>query len=495
MAIGGLDVGSTGSKISVFSADGSLLHQAYRSYPISRELDMHEINAADIWEAVCSLVTDAAKISPDLAAIGITTFGESFVLLDENDEILLPTMMYTDPRGAEEAEALVNQFGMLAMQNITGVNPHSMYGLPKLMWVKKHHPEVWGRIKYVLEIEDYLVYKLTGKRIVDYSLATRLMAFDIHSLRWNTELLDFAGVPVDWLSSPVPTGTDAGAIKPEIAKTLNLPKNLHIVSCCQDQIAAAVGAGVLETGQATDGTGTVECITPVFTGIPENGSLQSNNYAIVPFLRPGTYCCYAFTYTGGALINWFIDTLAGVAKQDEKEKGGSIYDELEAQTEDNPSGILVLPYFAGAATPYMDSGAKGAFIGMTLETTIADLYRAVQEGIAFEMALNLDLLRQGGLSIDMLNATGGCAKSEKWLQMKADILNIPITRMGVDEAGTVGGIMLTGVATGVFANLEDAKKMLVKPLETFYPRADKHAAYLPYFERYKKLYSAVRQLA
>lgn len=494
MAIGGLDVGSTGSKITVFSEDGQLLHQAYRNYPVSREMNAHEINAGDIWEAVCQLLSGAAEAIPDLQAVGISTFGESFVLLDEHEKILLPTMMYTDPRGNDEANELVEQFGMLTMQNITGVNPHSMYGLPKLMWVKRNHPEVWAKVKSVLEIQDFLVFKLTGKRLVDHSLATRMMAFDIHKLSWSHELLNFAGVPVEWLSTPVPTGTDAGTLKPEIAQMLGLPAELHIVACCQDQIAAAVGAGVLQPGQATDGTGTVECITPIFTHIPENGGLQRNNYAIVPFLQPGTFCCYAFTYTGGALIDWFIDQLAGSAKQPASDNGNSIFDQLEANCPDQPTGILVLPHFAGAATPYMDTGAKGAFVGMTLGTTTATLYRAVQEGIAFEMALNLRLLKQTGIPIEKLHATGGCAKSARWLQMKADIFNVPIMRMGVNEAGTIGGIILTGVAMGVYRSLEEAVMILVRPLETFHPHSEMHAAYLPYFERYQRLYDAIRPL-
>lgn len=494
MAIAGLDIGSTGSKITVFSEDGQLLHQAYRNYPVSRELNAHEIHAGDIWEAVCDLLSGAAEQIPALQAVGISTFGESFVLLDENEQILLPTMMYTDPRGGSEANELVEHFGMLTMQSITGVNPHAMYGLPKLMWVKKHHPQIWAKVRYVLEVQDFLVFKLTGNRLVDHSLATRMMAFDIHKLSWSRDLLNFAGVPLEWLSTPVPTGTDAGAVKPDMARLLGLPAELHIVACCQDQIAAAVGAGVLQPGQATDGTGTVECITPIFTHIPENGGLQRNNYAIVPFLKPGTFCCYAFTYTGGALVNWFIDNLAGQVKQKALDNKRSIFDQLEFESADQPTGILVLPYFAGAATPYMDSGAKGAFVGMTLATTTADLYRAVQEGIAYEMALNLGLLKQTGMPIEKLHATGGCAKSARWLQMKADIFNVPVMRMGVDEAGTVGGIILTGVAMGIYANLEEAVRVLVRPLETFHPRPEMHAAYLPFFEQYKRLYDAVRPL-
>ena len=262
MAIGGLDIGSSGSKLTVYRDDGAKLHTGYRDYPVARNAGSHEINARDIWEAVCLLLHDAAEAVPDLSAVGITSFGESFVLLDENDQILLPTMLYTDPRGSVEAEELCNALGAETINDVTGVRSHPMYSLPKVLWIKKNMPEIFEKIARILLIQDYIVYMLTGCAQIDYSLASRTMAFDIRNLRWYSELFNTVGVPESWLSKPVPSGTSAGRVRSEIARSMGLQSEMEVVSCCHDQVAAAVGAGVLKPGTATDGTGTVECITP-----------------------------------------------------------------------------------------------------------------------------------------------------------------------------------------------------------------------------------------
>ena len=369
-----------------------------------------------------------------------------------------------------------------------------MFSLPKLMWIRKHEPKVFSAIRHVLLMEDYVAYLLTGERVIDYSLATRTMAFDIRTLDWSRELLQAAGIPLDWMSRAVPTGTLAGTIRPDLAETLGLPRGLAVVACCHDQVAAAVGAGVLKPGMATDGSGTVECITPVFTEYNRDGSLQKNNYALVPFLKQGTYVSYAFIFTGGSLVKWFLDTLAGSDQAAARAKGISVYAQLEAQMEDKPTGILVLPHFAGAATPYMDTGSKGGIIGLSLENRSADLYRAILEGVGYEMGVNIERLRDSGIQIDSLHATGGGAKSELWLQMKADILNLPVHRMDVAEAGTVGVIMLTGAATGVYEDLDKAVQVFAGVRKTFSPRPEQHEAYRIYYERYRKLYQAIRPL-
>ena len=161
---------------------------------------------------------------------------------------------------------------------------------------------------------------------------------------------------------------------------------------------------------------------------------------------------------------------------------------------DNPTGILVLPHFAGAATPYMDTGSKGAFVGLELRHSPIEMFRAIMEGITFEMRINMEKLAEGGIRINGLNATGGCARSGLWLQMKADILRVPVTRMEVDEAGTVGGIMLTGVATGAFANLDEAAEILVRKIEVYHPRSEAGERYEEHYRRYRGLYGAVRPL-
>ncbi len=494
MVIGGLDVGSTGIKITVINGDGQLLHSGYREYTVSRNANAHEIDANEIWHAAKLLIKDAAEAVPGLSAIGVTSFGESFVLLDENGGILYPTMLYTDPRGMEEIEILKQKLGD-RIAAVTGAAPHSMYSLPKLMWIKEHEREIWSRTKCVCLIGDFLVYKLTGRRLIDYSLAARTMGLDIKAKEWSREVFDAAGVDSALLSAIAPTGTLAGAILPEVSSELGLRKNIDVVICGHDQVAAAVGANTRTPGIATDGGGTVQCVTPVFTDIPQEGGLQKHNYSIIPFLTGETYCSYAFTFTGGALVKWYIDQFMESQKSRAAADGITIYDYLERQMRDEPTGILVLPHFAGAATPYMDNGSKGAFVGLELSSTYADLYRAILEGIAYEIRINKEALESGGVRISGMHASGGCAKSRIWLQIKADILGVPITRMGVDEAGTIGGIMLTGVAIGAFAGLDDAASVLVEKLETYYPRPDKQRLYETHYQRYKRLYESVRPLA
>ncbi len=483
MPISGLDIGSTGAKITVLTESGALLHTGYRAYPTSG----HEVDARHIWDAVKSLLTDAAQAVPSLSAVGVTSFGESFVLLDGAGDVLCPTMMYTDRRGEVEAAALFAQLGE-RIAEISGTAPHAMYSLPKLMWIKAHRPETFARVRRVCLIADYISYKLTGNHLIDHSLAARTMGFDIRKMDWSDALFRAADLDPALFGVPVPTGTDAGPVQPQLAAELGLPEGLRVVLCCHDQVAAAVGAGVLYPGMATDGAGTVQCVTPVFSPIPDGGGLQAHNYSIVPFLRPETYCCYAFSFTGGSLVKWFVDNLA------QRQPGASVYDQLESGMTDAPTGILVLPHFAGAATPYMDTGSRGAFVGLTLAHTQSDLYRAVLEGIAYEMRLNLETLSASGLGVDGLFATGGGAKSALWLQMKADILGVPVTRMSVDEAGTVGGIMLTGVATGVYSGLDEAKSELVRPVHIYEPRPGMHDQYQAHYRRYRRLYQAVRPL-
>ena len=493
MLLAGLDIGSTGCKLSAFRLDGTLVGSAYRDYPVQRSHSAHEVDAAAIWAAVQEVIADSEKQFPGIAGIGITSFGESFVLLDENDQPLLPVMLYTDPRGEEQAARLGAQLGKDTLIEITGLSPHSMYSLPKLMWVKENLPEVYAKVKRIFLMEDYIVYLLTGTIQIDYSLATRTMAFDIRNLCWSEEVFGTAGIDPQLLSRPVPTGTSAGQIKRELTEKLGLWEGTTVVSVSHDQVAAAIGSGVFNESRTVDGAGTVQCMTPVFSTY-DKAKMAENNYSIVPFVKPGSFVTYAFSYTGGALVKWFVDNLAQDAVREAKERGISVYDLLEGPEDGVPTGILVLPHFAGAATPTMDGGSKGAIVGLTLSHTQKDLYRAVMEGVCYEMRLNQELLSGCGVAIAPLHATGGGAKSRVWMQMKADVLNVPVTALTTSEAGATGSAMLVGVALGLYPDLEAAAERMVKVREVFYPREDAHARYEEVYQRYKQLYRAVRPL-
>lgn len=483
MIIGGLDVGTTGCKLTAYDDKGNFIYNSYKEYEVSRQSGEHEIDATVIFDAVCNVIKETAQ-NCELAAIGVTTFGETLTMLDENDKVLLPSMLYTDPRGGEECKELCNALGEEKLTYISGVKPHQMYSLPKIMWIKKNLPEIYAKAKHILLMEDYIVYMLTGNTYIDYSLAARTMALDIRRKCWSDEVLGAAEIDKSLLSTPVPPFNVAGEIKAEIAERLGIKSPIKIVNGAHDQVAAAVGSGVFEVGQAVDGTGTVECVTPVFDSVPETKTLYDEGYSVVPYVFDGTYVCYALSFTGGATLKWFRDNFAD----------GKSYAELDMSVKDEPTGILILPHFAGAANPYMDNGSKAAMIGLTLEHTDADIYKALMEGVTYEIMTNIEHLESFGISPEKLFATGGGAYSDVWLQIKADILNRPVTALAAKEAGSCGTCMMVGVAMGIYKDLYAAKEIFVKEKKTFTPNPEMASKYKKYYNTYKNIYNAVRPI-
>ncbi len=483
MIIGGIDVGTTGCKLTAYDSDGSLICQAYRSYEVNRSCGEHEINAEIIYDAVCEIIKEVS-LKCSLDAIGITTFGETFVLLDENDKAIYPSMLYTDPRGKEECDFLSAKLGEEKIMSITGTKPQEMYSLPKIMWIKNNRCEIYAKAKKILLMEDYIIYRLTGCAKIDYSLAARTMAFDIRKKCWSDEILECAGVDKNLFSTPVAYFEGISDLKPELREKLALKDGVKIINGAHDQVASAVGAGVFEIGRAVDGTGTVECVTPVFDHIPENKKLYDEGYCVVPYVFDGTYVCYALSFTGGAVIKWYRDNFA-------KE---SSYAKLDSSSPSAPTGILVMPHFAGAANPYMDTESKAVIAGITLETKARDLYKALMEGVTYEMMINIEHLEAFGVELKTLFATGGGASSHLWMQIKADILNRPVTSLLAKEVGACGTCMLAGVALGVFKDLYEAKKVFVKQGKTYFPCSENAVVYKEYYEKYKKLYNSVRPI-
>ena len=485
MKIAGLDIGTTGCKLTVFNENGERLGKAYREYAVRRDMSGHEIDAAALMDSVYAVIREMAEQYKDIAGIGVTSFGETFVMTDNADHPLHPAMLYTDPRGAEECAELSRKLGEERITRITGVKPSEMYSIPKIMWIKRHRPEDYAAAKHIFLIEDFAVRRLTGRAQIDFSLAARTMAFDINTLTWSREMFDAAEIDIRLMSKPVPTGTEAGCILPEIAKRTGLNPDCRIVSVSHDQVAAAVGAGAFDGRTAVDGAGTSECLTPVYDSLPDLSVMSRGSFCAVPYAAAGKYVTYAFSSTGGALIRWCLETFGK----------GETYETMEAgYTADEPTGLLVLPHFAGSGTPSLDMGSKGAILGLTTATDGPTIYRACMEGVAYEMRLNYEALAGSGIHFEKLHATGGGAKSRAWMQIKADVLNLPITALKTSDAGTVGSAMLTGIAAGLYTGLEEAAKHMVREAETYEPRPEMHAKYMKIYERYQKLYEAVRPL-
>jgi xylulokinase len=493
--LAGLDIGTTGCKVTVYQANGEFKAEAYREYGPMPSCQPGEIDPSVIKDCVFQVLKEVAPHCGELTGMGITSFGETAVLLDENDNPVMNSLLYTDPRGQEESELLRAHFTDERIAEITGIKASPMFTLPKLMWIRKHRPEIWSRVRKIMLIQDYITYLLSGQNDIAYSLAARTLAFDIRKLSYSRELLDFAGIDPEMLSRPIPNGAAAGFINNKLALSLGLPFGISIIAVGHDQVAAAFGASVLNPGDCALGMGTVECITPMFSGMPARADILHNGgFAVVPYRGKDTFVTYAFTFCGGALLKWYRDGIGSETARRLKEEGLNPYQHFDSRVKEEPSGLIVLPHFAGAATPYMDSCAKGAILGLTLNTTPEDIYSGLMEGVTYEMRLNLEYLMEAGIKADKITAAGGGANSSVWLQMKADILNMPITVSSLSQAGAVGSIIMAGLTCRLYYSDEEAFSKFRGASRTFLPRPEMTAKYDKLYDAYKKAYKAAKEV-
>lgn len=497
MCILGLDIGTSGCKASLVSEKGKILSQAYREYSLlSERPGWRELDPEKVWQAVQAVMAESLHKSGGLPvmAIGVSSFGEAVVALDASGAVLGNSMIYIDSRGEAEAEFLRREIGDAKVLAITGTYIQSMYSLCKIMWLKENRPDIYKQTWKFLLFADYILFRLGAAPATDYSLAARTMAFDISKKQWSQEILDCAGIEPKKFAVPVQSGTPVGKISPICAKSLGLGEDVVLVAGGHDQACAALGAGAIRPGLAVDGLGTVECITPVFKLPILTSEMAANHFASVPHVIAGHYVTYAFTFTCGSILKWYRDNLGAQFRQQAEKTGVNAYELMVARANPHPSPVMVLPHFAGAATPYMDTKAQGAIFGLTINTQPQDIIKGILEGITFEIMLNVEKLEAAGVIIDELMAVGGLARSAAFLQLKADMMGKRVATLQEPEAGTVGVAVLAGTAGGLFADIDTAVTRLVRKKNVFYPDRELNEIYREKFQAYKKLYPAVKSL-
>lgn len=483
-----IDIGSTNCKCQLFSDGGEILAHHSREYALTERDGQPYVDIGAIAANMNALIR-AVTAEYRVDSLCISTFGESFVLLDREDRILFLPMIYTDPRGETEAKEMLARFGEEHLFAVTGVLPQSMYSVSKLLWIQKHRPDLFARADKVMLICDYLGYLLTGERVIDYALAARTGIFDVSAMTFSRPLCEALGIDPGLFSRPMRTGSTVGTVLPEAASALGLPADCRVILGSHDQICAALGAGVLHPGEAADGLGTVECITTVFDKKPVDARMGRQGYPCVPYAVEGTYCTYILNYSCNSAVNWLRREIMHGYRGDAE----GFFPYIEGQMPDGPTGILVLPYFGGAATPYQNIGARGAILGLTTAVKDGELYRAILEGCAMEMRLNAETVAEYGISIDRVTATGGGANSGKWLQLKADIQNIPVRTLRTAEGGLCGCAMLQAVAMGAVPDLAAAKEIFVRFGREYLPDETRYGAYEASYEKYRKIYDTVKE--
>ena len=495
MAYIGIDVGTTGSKVTVMERSGECVLSIYQEY------DQHfpkpgyvEMKPDEVWGAVqCALREAAARYGKPIEAIAAASFGEAVVLLGEDGRPVCDSIFYTDVRGSESLEELRSRVDPEALELRTGMPINSMYTLPKLMWMQKHRPEVLERTRRVLPYSSYIAYMLSGESAADGSLASRTLLFNRHALDWDEETLSAFHIRREWMPEYVPAGEPVGRILDSVAEKLGIQGRPVIVSGVHDQIAAALGAGALRPGDVADGIGSAECICAVLPDGMDMKGMFRYNICAEPYAIPGRSLALAFSNTAGAALKWYRDAFEQELRAYCDAQGLNAYGELNRNLTAEPSPVLFLPHLAGTGTPHMDSAASGMIAGLTLSTTKYDIYRAIIEGNNYEMRYNLELLARCGMQFDSLTAVGGGASREA-LRIKADILQKPIHMLSAAQAGTVGMVMLCGHAVGQFATFGEAAEALVHRIGTIEPDGAHRARYDEKYEQYKRMYEAARTI-
>lgn len=493
MAYIGLDVGTSGCKASVVDENGAVLAYAYREYsPESPQPGYIEVDARRVWQAVREVLSEAAR--PDVTALAIASFGEAVILLDARDEVLANSIYYCDIRGGEEVADILAAMEETRAQAITGARANPMYSANKLLWIKKHQPALYAAASHIMLFGDYIGYMLTGERVIDYSLASRTMLLDIKRGAWSEALGAALDIDVARFSRPVRTGTVVGPLRPDMAAELGLPPKLLVVAGGHDQVLAALGGGAVQSGDMVDGMGSSECISLVLQGEDWTPQMASNNFCCEPYVFENTYLTLAFNASSGTCTRWYRDCFEGERAARYAREGKSLYQALDAECPPGPTDLLFLPHVAGSGTPFMDSTMGGAVLGLRVATTRAELYKAIMEGMCFEMQYNAELLAACGLKLSEITAVGGGSKSPVLMQLKADIMNRPVHTLRMNETGTLGLALLCAKAVGDIDDLAAAARRLAVRERSYAPHAASAALYAQRMQRYRAVYPALKTI-
>ncbi|MHB0876738.1 MAG: FGGY-family carbohydrate kinase [Anaerolineae bacterium] len=497
MSLLGIDVGTTGCKAVAFAPDGRQLASAYEEYDVRRPRPgWAELDAAAIWAQVerCIAAVAAACAADPVQALAVSSLGEATVAVGRDREVLAPSILNFDARGEEYLPCLGTALDDERLYGITGNTLGNHFGLTKLMWLREHTPALYERTRQFLPWASFVAYMLGAEAVTDYSLANRLLLFDLERQEWSAAVLAASGLEGEKLPRLAPSGTVVGTVAPDVAAELGLAPGVAVVLGGHDQCANALGSGVVDVGQAMWGMGTFICMVPVYAERRPADMMVPRGLNTEHHVVPGRYVSFLYNQ-GGSLVKWFRDTFAAAEHAEARRLGVDVYDRLFAEMPDGPSGLLLLPHFTATGPPEFVANSSGVIAGLRLETRRGDILKAVIEGTTFYIREGVDALPGAGIEATEFRAVGGGSKSDVWVQTCADILGRPFVRPRVTEAGALGAAILAGVGVGRFATCQEGAAAMVAMGATFAPDAKRHAQYEPWFARYRQLSPLWRAVA
>jgi xylulokinase len=470
-ALVGLDVGTTGVKAIAISPDGEVLRTATRAYALSTPRPgFAEQDPEDWWQAAAGALSELDR--GDVAAIGLSGQMHGLVVLDDADRVIRPAILWNDQRTAPECAEIERTIGLERLIELTGNRALAGFTAPKLLWLRRHEPDVYRRVAHVMLPKDYVRLRLTGERATDVADASGTLLLDVAGRRWSEAVLDALELPQAWLpallESPEPSGRTASGTP--------------VAAGSGDQSAAALGVGIDRPGPLSVVLGTSGVVLAALSAYRTDPHARVHSFC---HAVPQGWQAMGVMLSAAGSLRWFRDALARNAPYEE------LLDEA-GRWPAGAEGLLFAPYLAGERTPHADPDARGAFVGLELRHDRGALVRALLEGVAFGMRDSLELLRELGVEARVGRASGGGARGRLWLRIVASVLDLPLELTAVEEGSAYGAALLAGVAGGVFEDVHDAVARCVRVREVVEPDPAWASAYAELYSRYRALYPALR---
>lgn len=481
----GIDLGTTGCKAAVYDERGECWGEGYLEYGlITLSPVMIEQDPLAWWDLTCQAIQDAlgdANIDRSgIKGISVSSQGISFVLVDHNGQPLGNAINWLDGRALGECAEILLRYSAQELFAITGKRAAPFYVLPKLLWVRKHHPEIWKQAQAVLMGHDYLVYRLCGQMVTDHSMAGGTLLYDLRSSNWCQDLLQAFDISSKILPDIRWAGTPAGTLRPEVADLLGLPPTTVVAVGGQDQKCAALGAGI-DDETATVSLGTACAISQIMEQPLTDPGMRIPTFS---FVQAGRWVLEGVIGTGAGSLRWYRDTLGGKISYKE-------LDEEAAAVPPGSGGVRFYPHLAGAGSPHWQSNSRGAFQGLSLASRRGHLTRAVLEGVAYQIRENLAVSQDLAGAVKNVIVFGGGAKSALWREIIGDVINRPLAWTPTVETASLGASILAGLASGVFASFAEGRSATLRILTERDPDPVTAKQYAGYFEDYRKAESGL----
>lgn len=505
-ALLGIDLGTTGVKAALFASDdGRVLADAFLDYPLYHpHPGWAEQQPAEWWQATISAIKycleRAASLGvrpQDVRGVGLSGQMHGVVLLDEQQQVLRPCIIWADQRSDAQCRWMTERVG--AEQLISYVSNPALTGFsaPKLLWIRDNEPELFARARTMLLPKDYIRYRLTGVLAMEISDAAGTCLLDVKQGAWSQQVLKAIELDPSLLPPVVPADAASGAITEEVGVLTGLPAGIPVAGGGADNACGAVGNGVVTPGLALISVGTsgivlAHATTPQVDTSGPVPRVHTFNHAV-----PGAWYLMGVTQGAGLSMRWVRDNIGLPEHALERWTGADAYETLAreaALVAPGSEGLIFLPYLQGERTPHLDAYARGGWIGLTASHDRRHLIRSVMEGVAFSLKDCMAIIREQGLRLEQVRATGGGAKSSLWRQIIADVLETELVTTNSSEGPAFGAALLAGVTSGVYTSVPEACAQTVRILERTEPNPKTAPAYRQAYDTYRALYPALKPI-